>query len=257
MTDAAAAPAGADTAPVLEVDDVARSFGDLRALNGVSLAVRPRTIHAIIGPNGAGKTTLFNILTGRLRPTRGTVRYLGRRITDVPAHRRVKLGISRSFQVTTLFQELPAEENVRLAAGGPRSRRALNFWGRVPHEPAVGEILDRVGLAHAADVRAGELSHGQQRILEVAMALAAGPRLMLLDEPTSGMGVEDVGRMESLLTDLGRDHTLVFIEHNMNLTMRVADQITVLVGGQVLTDGEPREISGSAAVQEAYLGGVT
>ena len=251
--------AGAGPGPaVLEVEDVARSFGELRALDGVNLAVRPRTIHAVIGPNGAGKTTLFNILTGRLRPTRGDVRYQGRRITDVPVHRRVKLGIGRSFQVTTLFQELPAEENVRLAAGGPRSGRALNFWGPAPAPPSsVAEVLDRVGLAHAARVRAGELSHGQQRILEVAMALAARPQLLLLDEPTSGMGVEDVGRMEALLADLGRDHTLVFIEHNMNLTMRVADRITVLVGGRVLAEGEPGAIRGSRAVQEAYLGGVT
>lgn len=244
---------------MLQVENMSMRFGDLVALHEVDLAVRPNTVHAIIGPNGAGKTTLFNILTGRLRPTSGRARYRGREITGLPVHRRVRLGISRSFQITSVFQELTVRENVRLAAQGAHSSRSLDFWRHVARQRSSHEradaVLERVGLDPVAGVLAGELSHGRQRILEVAMALAPGPQLMLLDEPTSGMGVEDIDMMQSLLTDLGQDHTLVVIEHNMTLTMRVADRISVLVGGEVLTEGTPDDIRRSPAVQKAYLGG--
>lgn len=250
---------GTRDATAVELAGVTRRFGGFTALDEVNLTIAPGTLHAIIGPNGAGKTTLFNILTGRLRPTAGRVLVDGRPAHQSPEHRRVAMGVARSFQVTSLFQDLTVRENVRLAASGRRLRRALSMWRPVEHDHAglvrAGEVLDQVGLGRVAERRAAELSHGQQRLLEVAMALAPRPRILLLDEPTSGMGVDDIPAMESLLARLAGTHTVVMIEHNMALTMCIADNITVLVSGRVLTSGPPERIQSDIEVRRAYLGG--
>lgn len=244
--------------PAIEVDGVRKRFGGFVALDGVSLLVEPGQLFAIIGPNGAGKTTLFNVLTGQLRPSSGEVRVHGEAVSAVPVYRRVNVGLGRSFQVTSLFRELPVFENVRLAAAGAQAGRSLNFWSRLGTRHAYVDrahaCLEQVGLGAMASRTASELSHGQQRLLEVAMALAPEPEVLLLDEPTSGMGADDIPAMETLLADLTRSYTVVVIEHNMAMTMRIADQIAVLVAGKVLIQAEPAAVRANTDVQRAYLG---
>jgi branched-chain amino acid transport system ATP-binding protein len=244
--------------PALQAVGVVKRFGSFTALESIDLAVRPGTLHAIIGPNGAGKTTLFNVLTGQLAPSAGTVLVHGDQVHRLPVHRRVGLGLARCFQVTSLFPDLSVAENLRLAAQGRHASRAFNFWSSVgSHRAAIERahaVLERVGLERVADRRAAELSHGQQRLLEVAMSIAPEPRILLLDEPTSGMGIDDVPLMERLLRELTGEYTIVMIEHNMAMTMRVADRIAVLVAGNILLDGEPRDIRADERVQRAYLG---
>lgn len=249
---------GVSDPAVVEVANLRKKFGDFSALDGVNLTVRSGSLHAIIGPNGAGKTTFFNILTGQLRPSSGDIRVHGRTLGQIPVHRRVNRGLGRSFQVTTLFRELSVLENVRLAVGGVHARRAYTFWSKVATSGAdvdrAHECLERVGLAAMSTRLAGELSHGQQRLLELAMALAPRPEILLLDEPTSGMGADDIPAMETLLATLRGSYTVIVIEHNMAMTMRVADQVAVLVAGQVLIDAAPAVVRANAEVQRAYLG---
>lgn len=246
------------TEPALEVVGVTKRFGNFVALDGVDLAVAPGTLHAIIGPNGAGKTTLFNILTGQLRPTSGQVRVRGRPLNRAPIHRRVRLGIARSFQVTSIFQELSVLENVRLAAQGLASRAALAFWSPLTTESEAidraREVVERVGLERVSRRAAAALSHGQQRLLEVAMALAPDPEILLLDEPTSGMGANDLPVMEDLLTELTGAYTIVVVEHNMALIMRAASRVAVLLSGRIVVDAEPDVVRADPQVQRAYLG---
>jgi branched-chain amino acid transport system ATP-binding protein len=235
-------------------------YGTFLALQDVDLAVRERTIHSVIGPNGAGKTTLFHCLTGNRFPTAGTVEFEGRPVTRLPSHRRTAIGMARSFQITALFQTLPVRENLRLAAQAMHRWAALSFWRRVegleePRETAE-RILDRLGLSDRADTPAGELSHGQQRILEVGLAMAARPRLLLLDEPTSGMGVDDIPAITELIRDLGRDHTVLLIEHNMGIVMSLSDRITVMSQGRILVEGAPDAVREDPRVRTAYLGEV-
>jgi branched-chain amino acid transport system ATP-binding protein len=233
-------------------------YGKFTALAGVDLAVRERTVHSVIGPNGAGKTTLFHCLTGNRVPTGGRVEFEGREVTRLPSHRRTAIGMARSFQITALFQTLSVRENLRLAAQARHRWRAMAFWGRTdrleePRETAE-RLLSRLGLRDRAEVAAGELSHGQQRILEVGLAMAAKPRMLLLDEPTSGMGVDDIPAITELIRELGREHTILLIEHNMGIVMSLSDRITVMHQGQVLVEGAPEEIRADARVRTAYLG---
>jgi branched-chain amino acid transport system ATP-binding protein len=248
------------TAAYVECRAVRRQFGGLVALDDVSLTVARGEIRALIGPNGAGKSTLFNVLTGTLRPTSGTVRFKGDLLTGLPPHEVCRRGVSRTFQLTSLFARLSALENVRLAA----QARARRRWSVLPLDPAAGptasaaaEALDRVGLAHVAGSPAGLLSHGDQRLLEVAMALAQGPELLLLDEPTQGLSVEETARTVELLRTLLAEGglTVLLVEHDMEVVFSLARRITVLHHGRVIGDGTPADVQANPEVQAAYLGG--
>ncbi len=247
--------------PILEVHDVVKRYGRFVAVDGVSLRVQPNTVHSIIGPNGAGKTTLFHALAGTVLPTSGSIRLDGREISQLPDHARVQLGMARSFQVTSLFPRLTVRENLRVAAQGVQPGKALHFWSAAllkdAHADTIHAILKRLDLDKSIDRLSSELSHGQQRRLEVGMALAAKPRLILLDEPTSGMGIDDIDGMKAIIKDLSRDLTVLLIEHNMGIVMDISDTITVMQLGQVLTEGTPAQIKNDARVRAAYLGKMT
>ena len=244
--------------PILAAEKLGVRYGSFLALSDVTLSIKPNTIHSVIGPNGAGKTTLFHALTGRVRASGGRITLDGRDITHVSDDKRVPLGIARSFQVTSLFQNLTVRENLRLAAQGRTPLQALAPWRGVDlHGSALAiadEVMERLELTHVSERAAGELSHGQQRRLEVGMAVAAKPRLILLDEPTSGMGIDDVEAMKALIRDLGRDHTVLFIEHNMGIVMNISDTVTVMRAGRVLVEGPPAVVRDDPEVRRAYLG---
>lgn len=243
---------------ILESESLSKSFGAFRALDGVDLRIQRGTLHAVIGPNGAGKTTLFNVLTGQLRPSSGRVLFHDRPVQNLPVHRRAHLGMARSFQITSAFKELSVRENARLAAqavNGAISRSVFRAASRYEAPLEVADsVLKRAGLSRYAGVEAGNLSHGLSRRLEIAMALASEPQLLLLDEPLSGMGIDDIAGMERFLRSLVPDHTVVLVEHNMPVTLAIADRVTVLVGGKVLTEGTPREVAANQQVRDAYLG---
>jgi branched-chain amino acid transport system ATP-binding protein len=253
----AAEPRG-EASTLLRVEALSKSFGAFTALHDVDLDVSPGALHAVIGPNGAGKTTLFNVLTGQLRPSSGRVLFDGHQIDRLPVHRRAHLGMARSFQITSAFGELTVRENVRLAAqavdtGVSRSVvRAASHYAQ-PLATA-DDVIERAGLTRHAGAVAGNLSHGLSRRLEIAMALASEPKMLLLDEPLSGMGVDDIAGMEEFLRSLVPRHTLLLVEHNMPVTLAIADRVSVLVAGTVLTEGSPREVASNAQVREAYLG---
>lgn len=245
------------TIPAMEASGLTRRFGGLVAVDGVALALRVGELHAVIGPNGAGKSTLTNLLSGELRPSGGTLRLHGADVAGWPSWRFARAGVGRSFQRTNVMREMPALENVRLAAQArlTPAQRLLRAAAaeRAPTEAAEA-ALDRVGLLAAAPRVAGTLSHGQLRQLEIAMALAAGPSVLLLDEPLAGMGAEESERLAALLRELARDHAVMLIEHDMDVVFAVADLMTVMVDGRVLEHGTPAQIRASAAVRDAYLG---
>jgi branched-chain amino acid transport system ATP-binding protein len=245
--------------PALALDGLRRTFGALTAVNGVTLSVAPRERRAIIGPNGAGKTTLFNLITGHLAPTWGRILFEGAPIGALPPHAVARRGISRSFQRTNVFPRLPVSENLRLAAAaaGGGSYDLLGSVDRlwVPIERA-RSAAEAVGLTDRLPVAAGTLSYGEQRQLEIGVALATRPKLLLLDEPTAGMSPEETQRMTELLAGLPRDITLLIIEHDMDVVFTLADRITVLHYGEVLADGTADEIRADPRVYEVYLGGI-
>lgn len=247
------------SAPILlEAIGIEKYYGKFAALGGVNLKVRANTVHSVIGPNGAGKTTLFHMLTGTKSVSAGRIFFDGHDVTHEPDHKRVQRGIARSFQVTSLFLSLSVRENLRLAAQGVAPAKALNCW----HEPVgpracantVETVLAKLELEQFAAMPAGNLSHGQQRRLEVGMALAAHPKAIFLDEPTSGMGIDDLDDMKRLILSLRDAHTVVLIEHNMNIVMDISDTVTVMQQGQVLAEGLPHEIRNDDRVRAAYLG---
>ncbi|ALM81592.1 ABC transporter ATP-binding protein [Bordetella sp. N] len=245
--------------PLLRARGVIKRYGPFTAVGGVDLDVMPGTIHSVIGPNGAGKTTLFHTLTGTVPITAGTIRFEGQEIGHLPGYLRVPCGLARSFQVTSLFQNLSVRENLRVAAQGRAPRRALFGWGIPDRDDAAlavaDELLDKFKLRRAAGSAAGHLSHGQQRRLEVAMALASRPKLIFLDEPTSGMGIDDIGEMKSLISSLRQEgYAVLLIEHNMDIVMGISDTITVMQAGKVLVEGAPDTIRGDEQVRRAYLG---
>ena len=240
---------------LLDARGIGVRFGDFRALYEVTLAVAAGSLHTVIGPNGAGKTTLFNVLTGRLTPSEGRIVLAGHDVTRMPAHRRVHLGMARSFQVTNIFADLTVAENLRMAAQAVARGEPWVFW-RAPRSmrEAVEALLEQVGLAARATWRAGDLSHGAQRALEIGMALAADPRIIFLDEPLAGMGIDDVHRTKELIHRLVPARTVVLIEHNMRVVLDISDRITVLAQGRPIAEGPPAMIRQDAAVREAYLG---
>ncbi|HXG16802.1 MAG TPA: ABC transporter ATP-binding protein [Calidithermus sp.] len=247
--------------PYLECRDVTRYFGALAALDGVSMTVERGEIRAVIGPNGAGKSTLFNVLSGVLPPSRGRVLLEGEPLTGLRPWQVCQRGVSRTFQLTALFRRLSARENVRLAAQARSPRRWRPLLGgavRAETSRTADRWLARVGLEHVADVPAGLLSHGDQRLLEVAMALAQGPELLLLDEPTQGLSVEETARtvevLRALLAEGGL--TVLLVEHDMEVVFSLAHRITVLHQGRVIGDGPPDEVKRRPEVQAAYLGGL-
>jgi branched-chain amino acid transport system ATP-binding protein len=245
------------TPPLLAVEGLSRAFGALSALNCVSFAVAPRERRAIIGPNGAGKTTLFNVITGELRPTGGRIRFEGAPIEGLAPHAVARRGISRSFQRNNLFPRLAVRENLRLAAaaGTPGTWDLLGSVERRrgPLDRA-REVAGIVGLAGRLDEPAGRLSYGEQRQLEVGVALATSPRLLMLDEPTAGMSPEETQRMTRMLETLPRAVTLLIIEHDMDVVGSLADRVTVLHYGEVLTEGTFAEVKADPRVYEVYLG---
>ncbi len=242
----------------LQIQGLSVRYGKFVALADVSLVIGKRSVHSIIGPNGAGKTTLFHAITGRVRCSGGTIILDGADITATSDDERVRLGLARSFQVTSLFAKLSVQENLRLAAQGKAPWSALFPWRRVEPTGAiqdrVGVTLERLSLTRYAGRIVGELSHGQQRRLEVGMALASDPKVLLLDEPTSGMGVDDIEEMKALIRDLGRDYTVLFIEHNMGIVMNISDQVTVMQQGRKLVEGPPDLVRNNLDVKRAYLG---
>ncbi|HZM32867.1 MAG TPA: ABC transporter ATP-binding protein [Burkholderiales bacterium] len=242
---------------LLEVRQLSKSFGALRATDRVDLDVEDGETLAIIGPNGAGKTTLIGQLAGNLRPDAGAIRFAGENITRLPAPRRARKGFARSFQITSVFPEFTALENVALAIQAHQGS-SFRFWRPAMRDPALmdpaRDFLRQVGLESRAHAFAANLSHGEHRQLEVAMALAGRPRLLLLDEPMAGMGIDESLRMIELLRTLKRRQAMILVEHDMDAVFRLADRIAVLVYGRVIATGSPEEIRTNAEVKKAYLG---
>ncbi|NUR27034.1 MAG: ABC transporter ATP-binding protein [Catenulispora sp.] len=241
--------------PVLSARGLTRDFRGFRAVDGVDLDVVDGDVHALVGPNGAGKTTLFHMLTGFVRPTSGRVEVGGRDITGLAPEQIARLGVARSFQITSLFDGLTAIEHVELALQRQESWR---FWRSDKllrrHGGRAGELLDLVGLSEHASTTAANLAYGRKRALELALALALEPKILLLDEPTAGMGVEDVDRTVELIAQLRTGRTVLMVEHNMSVVGALADRVTVLSGGRVLVEGSYADVRADERVITAYLG---
>lgn len=226
---------------LLETRDLTRIYGGLTAVNAVDFTLDQGDVHALIGPNGAGKSTFVGMVSGRIPQSRGQVFFEGREITALPAHKRIRLGMAYTFQITAVYARLSLADNVALALRN-RKRSALLA------------ALDRVGLADRADQITGDLSYGHQRLLEIAMGVAQAPRLLILDEPTQGLAESEIEGFNTLIKSLAGETTILLIEHNMSVVMALADRITVLETGKILASGTPAEIHSNEAVQNAYLG---
>jgi branched-chain amino acid transport system ATP-binding protein len=251
------AVADAVPAALLEINGLTKQFGGVLASDSISLSVPKGELHAIIGPNGAGKTTLIGQLAGEIVSDAGHIHFEGRDITAVPTYRRSQLGLARSFQVTSLFLDFTALDNVALAVQA-HAGHSFHFWRAAREEadlrrPAEA-ALARIGLAHRANVVVSRLSHGEHRQLEIAMALATSPRMLLLDEPMAGMGPDESARMVKMLRELKRELTILLIEHDMEAVFALADRITVLVYGRIIASGTPEAIRANVEVRQAYLG---
>jgi branched-chain amino acid transport system ATP-binding protein len=245
---------------ILETQNLAKSFGALTAVKDVSLAVEAGSLHSVIGPNGAGKTTLFNLLTGTFPPSAGRILFDGKDITGTPAHRIAHLGLARSFQRTNVFPAFTLLENVWTAAFATGKS-----WQGLLYKPAMiypevaqraRQALTDVGLAEKAGHLAREISHGEQRQLELAIALAAAPRVLLLDEPAAGLSPEETRNMVALVRKLKGRYTIVLIEHKIDIIMSVSDRISVMHFGSLIAEGTPQEIQRNPEVRRAYLGGI-
>jgi len=242
---------------LLAIRGLTKGFGGLLASNRIDLDVAPGETHAIIGPNGAGKTTLIGQLAGDLSPDAGSIRFADQDVTRLSAPHRARRGLARSFQVTSIFRDFSALDNVALAVQA-HAGRSFRFWRPARTESALREparaVLESVGLGARADVLAARLAHGEQRQLEIAMALAPAPRLLLLDEPVAGMGFDESQRMVRFLATLKRRMTIVLVEHDMDAVFTLADRISVMVYGRIIATGTPAEVRGNEAVRRAYLG---
>ena len=245
---------------LLETEKLTKSFGALTAVNAVSLRIEAGTLHSIIGPNGAGKTTLFNLLTGTFPPTSGKIIFNQQEITGTAAHRVAHLGLARSFQRTNVFPALSLLDNVWVAAFATGASRTGLLWKKTLQYTEVTQrarqALSDVGLADKADTLAREISHGEQRQLELALALAAAPRVLLLDEPAAGLSPEETRKMVQLVRALKGRYTIVLIEHKIDIIMSVSDRISVMHFGSLIAEGTPEEIQRHPEVRRAYLGGV-
>jgi branched-chain amino acid transport system ATP-binding protein len=243
--------------PLLQIDGLTKRFGGVVASDNITLDVPRGELHAIIGPNGAGKTTLIGQLTGELTPDAGIIRFDGAEITALPVYRRSQLGLARSFQITSLFLDFTALDNVALAVQA-HAGHSFRFWRDARSEPELREparaALERVGLAGRADALVANLSHGEHRQLEIAMALATRPRMLLLDEPMAGMGPDESARMVRTLRELKQELTILLIEHDMEAVFALADRITVLVYGRVIASDTPQAVRQNPEVRDAYLG---
>lgn len=243
--------------PLLEVRRLFKHFGGVVATDRLDLAVLEGRVHALIGPNGAGKTTLIAQICGEVAPDSGQILIAGRDITKLPGHARVALGLGRSFQITRIFRSLTVRDNIALAVQA-RSGSSMRFWRPVAAERALADdadaVLAELGMAASAGLAAGSLPHADQRRLEVALALACRPRLLLLDEPLAGMGAEDAQAMIGLIAQLKQRTTILMVEHDMDAVFRLADVISVLVGGAVIASGAPQAIRDDPEVRRAYLG---
>ena len=242
---------------ILETEDLTKEFAGFIAVNGVALQVRRGTIHALIGPNGAGKTTCFNMLTKFLNPTRGRILYNGRDITALPPAEVARLGLVRSFQISAVFPHMTVLENVRIALQRKRGS-SLDFWRSTSvldqYDERAMQLIAEVGLSSFADWLAVELPYGRKRALEIATTLALDPEMLLLDEPTAGMGHEDIQRIAQLVKRVAADRTVLMVEHNLSVVADLSDHITVLTRGRVLAEGDYQSISNNMEVREAYMG---
>ncbi len=242
---------------VFEVANLKKSFGGLAVTNDVSLSMAPGDRVALIGPNGAGKTTFVNLVTGNLQPDSGDVRLAGETVTKVGANGRVKRGLVRSFQVTRLFLEMTSAEHVALAIlqrQGRTARMFGNFLAMPDVMDEVSELLSTLGIAHLMHRKVNEIAYGQQRLLEIAIAMALRPKVLLLDEPAAGVPQSDTSRIEQALADLPADLAVLMIEHDMDLVFRFAKRVVVLAAGTIIFDGSPADVTKDARVREAYLG---
>jgi branched-chain amino acid transport system ATP-binding protein len=243
--------------PLLQTENLAKRFGGIVATDDVTLSVAAGELHAVIGPNGAGKTTLIAQLSGQLTPDAGRIHFAGHDISALPMYRRSHLGLARSFQITSLFLDLSVLDNVALAVQAHRGH-SFRFWRDARGETELREparaALARAGLSAREQQPAAALSHGEQRQLELAMALAGNPRLLLLDEPMAGLGPEESARMVAMLRELKKELTIVLVEHDMEAVFALADRITVLVYGRVIASGAPAAIRANSQVRDAYLG---
>ncbi len=245
---------------MLETRGLGKRFGHFAANSGIDFSVNPGELRAVIGPNGAGKTTFFNLLSGLTLPTEGTIRYKGRDITQTAGPKRVRLGIAKAFQTANVYPQDTVAHNVRLAAlarvQGPFALEVFRGSGRLEDVNALAAAaLERVDLSAVAHVRSGDLSHGDKKRLDIAIALATQPDILLLDEPVAGMSIDESRRTEVLIKKLAAQMTVLIIEHDMEMIMGISDSITVLHQGRVLAQGTPAQIRADAKVQEAYLGG--
>lgn len=236
--------------PLLTTKGLSRNFGGLRAVDGVDFALMPGEIRAVIGPNGAGKTTFVSLVCGRIQPSNGMIVFDGADITALPAYRRVRLGIAYTFQITSVFANLSAYDNVAL----PVQRTLADGRSKGAVRAGVMDALQRTGLADRAHVPAGQLAYGHQRLLEVAMGLALKPRLLVLDEPTQGLADSEIADFMKLVREIAGATTVLIIEHNMPVVMQLADRITVFNAGRILAEGTPEQIRENGEVQDAYLG---
>ena len=242
--------------PILETTKLCRSFGSLTAVHQVDFAVVPGELRAIIGPNGAGKTTFFRLISGEMAPSSGRIRFKGHDVTGMPQHRVSRLGVSKSYQITNVFPHLSVLENVRVAVQS--YHYSFNFWARASSLDGVREraeaILHEVALWEKRALTAAQLSHGEKRHLELGIALATQPSLLLLDEPTAGMSPEETDETIKLIRKIADGRTVILVEHKMKVVMNISDKITVLHQGQVLAEGSPADIRANVLVQRTYLG---
>jgi branched-chain amino acid transport system ATP-binding protein len=245
-------------APIIRTEELIKQFGGNRAVNGVSLEVSGGTLHSIIGPNGAGKTTLFNLLTKDFPPTSGRIFLYGEDITREPPHAVARRGVGRSYQITSVFQNMTVGQNVWVALYRGERQGFLNFWRQADLDTSLREeameILSRVRLDERADRLASELSYGDQRLLEIAVTLATKPRLLLLDEPTAGLSHEETESVSRLIAGLKGRYSILMIEHKMDVVMRISDRLSVMHFGSIIAEGAPEEVARDPGVRKAYLG---